>query len=111
MRWDTFKHEPADFYIHNYPEILDLKVAAPSGDYDVVGLTNWRSETTTRDLDLVEKLGLDPGTRYIVLDFWNRRLLGVAQNRLQVEVEPFDTRVLLIHRLLDRPQLLGTLPN
>ena len=108
MRWDTFKHTQADFYIHNYPEILDLKVDAPFGNYDVVGLTNWRSEKTTRDLDLVEKLGLDPDTRYIVLDFWNRRLAGIAQNRLQVEIEPYDTRVLLIHRLLDRPQLLGT---
>jgi hypothetical protein len=73
-----------------------------------VGLTNWRSEKTTRDLDLVEKLGLEAGTRYIVLDFWNQRLVGVAQNRLPVEIEPYDTRVLLIHRLLDRPQLLGT---
>jgi hypothetical protein len=27
---------------------------------------------------------------------------------LQVEIEPYDTRVLLIHRLLDRPQVLGT---
>ena len=108
MRWDTFKHTQADFYIHNYPEILDLKVDAASGNYDVVGLTNWRSERTNRDLDLVEKLGLDPGKRYIVLDFWNRRLVGVVQDRLRVEIEPYDTRVLLIHRLLDRPQLLGT---
>ena len=108
MRWDTFKHTQADFYIHNYPEILDLKVDAPSGNYDVVGLTNWRSEKTTRDLDLVEKLGLDADARYIALDFWNQRLVGVAQNRLQAEIEPYDTRVLLIHRLLDRPQVLGT---
>ena len=108
MRWDTFKHMQADYYIHNYPEILDLKVSAPSGNYDVVGLTNWRSENTTRDLDLVEKLGLDPGARYVVFDFWNQRLVGVAQDRLHVEIEPHDTRVLLIHRLLDRPQLLGT---
>ena len=107
MRWDTFKHTQADFYIHNYPEILDLKVDAPSGNYDVVGLTNWRSEKTTRELDLVEKLGLDSGARYIALDFWNQRLVGVAQNRLHVEIEPYDTRVLLIHRFLDRPQVLG----
>jgi hypothetical protein len=109
MRWDTFKHTQADFYIHNYPEILDLKVNAPSGNYDVVGLTNWRSEKAIRELDLVEKLGLDPGARYIVFDFWNQRLLGIAQGKLQVEIEPHDTRVLLIHRLLPgRPQLVGT---
>ena len=42
-KWDKFKHTTADDYIHNYPEILDLKVNAQSGVYDVVGLTNWRS--------------------------------------------------------------------
>jgi hypothetical protein len=108
MRWDTFKHTQADFYIHNYPEILDLKVNAASGNYDVAGLTNWRSEKATRELDLVEKLGLDPEARYIIFDFWNQRLVGTAQGHLQVDIEPYDTRVLLIHRLLDRPQLLGT---
>jgi len=108
MRWDTFKHTQADFYIHNYPEILDLKVASPAGDYDVVGLTNWRGDPTVRRLDLVEKLGLASGARYVVFDFWNQRLEGVAANNLDVRIESHDTRVLLIHRLLDWPQLLGT---
>ena len=40
--WDLFKHTTPEYYIHNYPEILDLKVNAKSGVYDVVGLTNWR---------------------------------------------------------------------
>jgi len=48
MRWDTFKQTQADYYIHNYPEILDLKVNAAAGVYDVVGLTNWRSAPATR---------------------------------------------------------------
>ena len=107
MRWDIFKHTEADFYIHNYPEILDLKVNEPAGNYDVVGLTNWRSEPAARDIDLAEKLGLEPGARYVVMDFWNQRLLETVQNRLHVEVEPHDTRVLLIRRLLDHPQLVG----
>ena len=38
----------ADYYIHNYPEILDLKVNAAAGVYDVVGLTNWRSAPANR---------------------------------------------------------------
>ena len=108
MRWDTFKKKEADYYIHNYPEILDLKVDAPAGQYDVAALTNWRSEKTARDLDLVDKLGLDPGARYVVFDFWNRQLVGVAQGHLTVAIEPHDSRVLLIHRERDRPQLLGT---
>ena len=43
MNYGKFKHTNPETYIHNYPEILDLKVNAKSGVYDVVGLTNWRS--------------------------------------------------------------------
>ena len=108
MHWDTFKHEQADFYIHNFPEILDLKVEGSAGTYDVAAFTNWRSEKATREIDLVAKLGLDAGARYIAMDFWNQKLVPVAQNHFLIEIEPGDTRVLLIHRLQDRPQLLGT---
>ena len=61
-QWDLFKHTTPDYYIHNYPEILDLKVNAKSGVYDVVGLTNWRSGTVTRELSFADKLGLNAET-------------------------------------------------
>jgi hypothetical protein len=107
MQWDVFKHTTPDTYIHNYPEILDLKVSARSGTYDVVGLTNWRSGTATRELVFADKLGLGRGSSYVVFDFWNQKLLGVFQDRIEVEVEPHDTRVLHVHPVLDRPQLVA----
>jgi hypothetical protein len=108
MKWDTFKHTTPDYYIHNYPEILDLKVNAKSGIYDVVGVTNWRSATVTRELSFPDKLGLNPGSSYVAFDFWNQKLYGVFKDRMKVEIEPHDTRVFLIHPLLNRPQLIGT---
>src|SRR5271157_5212757 len=108
MHWDKFKHTTPDDYIHNYPEILDLKVNAPSGAYDVVALTNWRSWTTTRELSFAEKLGLSAGAPYIAFDFWKQKLLGVFTNRVEVELEPHDTRVLMVYPFLNRPQLVGT---
>ncbi|MCX6877795.1 MAG: hypothetical protein NTW21_28885, partial [Verrucomicrobia bacterium] len=45
---------------------------------------------------------------HVAFDFWNQALLGVVSDRISVEVEGHDTRVLLVHRLLDRPQLIGT---
>ncbi|HVN80876.1 MAG TPA: hypothetical protein VMW38_17920, partial [Terriglobia bacterium] len=107
LQWDTFKHTTPDTYIHNYPEILDLKVNAKSGVYDVVGLVNWRSETVKKDLPFAEKLGLSAGSPYIAFDFWNQQLLGVFKDGMEVSIEPHDTRVLLIHPLLSRPQLVG----
>jgi hypothetical protein len=106
-QWDTFKHTTTDVYIHNYPEILDLKVNAKSGLYDVVGLTNWRSWMTTRELSFADKLGLDDATSYVVFDFWNQKLLGVFKHRMEIPIEPHDTRVLFIHPLLSHPQLMG----
>jgi Alpha galactosidase C-terminal beta sandwich domain len=106
MRWDLFKHTQSDYYIHNYPEILDLKVNAKSGVYDVVGCTNWRSERAARHIDFGDKLGLSAGS-YVVFDYWEQKPLGVFENGLDIEIEPHDTRVLLIHPLLGRPQLVA----
>ncbi len=103
----TFRKTRADSYIHNYPEILDLKVNEKSGKYDVVGFTNWRSEPTNRKISLRDKLGLDPNVRYVAFDFWNQKVVGVFSDEMAIDIEPHDTRVLLIHPLLPRPQLVG----
>ena len=105
--WDTFKHTRADDYVHHYPEILDLKVNAKSGSYDVVALPNWRSAPVTKSVSFGAKLGLDAGRDYIAFDFWNQKLLGVFRDQLALEVEGHDTRVVLVHPVLDRPQLIG----
>jgi hypothetical protein len=107
LEWTTFKYTTTDTYIHNYPEILDLKVNARSGIYDVVGLTNWRSETLSRRISFSDKLGLNTGVSYVVFDFWNQKLLGVYSDSLEIDIEPHDTRVLLVHELQERPQLIG----
>jgi len=108
ITWDKFKHTTPDTYIHNYQEILDLKVNARSGVYDVVGLTNWRSETVSKEISFSDKLGLNAGIPYVVFDFWNQKLLGVFRDRMDIDIESHDTRVLLVHALQDRPQLIGT---
>jgi hypothetical protein len=107
MQWDIFKRTTTDDYIHSYPEILDLKVNAQSGVYDVVGLTNWRSWKTSRELSFADRLGLDAAAPYVVFDFWNGKLLGVFTRGMEVPIEPHDTRVLFVHPLLNHPQLVG----
>jgi Melibiase len=108
MQWDRFRHVQPDDYIHHYPEVLDLKVSAASGTYDVVGVTNWRSESTTRRLSLSDSLGLEDGTPYVAFDFWGQKALGVFTEEIDLAVEPHDTRVVLLHPVLDHPQLMGT---
>ena len=43
----------------------------------------------------------------MVFDFWNQKLLGVYEDKINIDIEPHDTRVLLIHPLLGHPQLIG----
>jgi hypothetical protein len=105
--WDKFRHVQPDFYVHNYPQIIDLKINAAAGTYDVVALTNWRSAPEDFEIDLNEKLGLAASHGYVVFDFWNQTDLGVVDHALESRVEAHDTRVLFIHPLLDRPQLIG----
>jgi hypothetical protein len=107
VEWATFKHIRADDQIHNFPEILDLKINAVAGVYDVVGLVNWRQTKATKQISFSQKLGLDPSTPCVVFDYWNQRPLGIFKDRMEVEIEPHDTRVLHIHPLLERPQLIG----
>ena len=105
--WDTFRHERPDFYIHNYPEILDLKVNSIAGRYDLVGVTDWRSAPMVRQLDVAKKLHLNPAVKYVAFDFWNQRLAGVFEKTLDVRVEPHDTRVLAIYPDEGHPLLVG----
>ena len=105
--WQTFRLTQPDVYVHNYPELLDLKVSSIAGVYDVVALTNWRSTGVNREIDLGEKLGLDRQTEYVAFDFWNQEIIGVIGSRLSVHIDPHDTRVLSIHPLQGRPQLVG----
>ena len=107
MSWDKFMHTTADTYIHNYAEILDLKVNAISRVYDVVAFTNWRSEKAIRRISFADKLGLHAGTKYVVFDFWKQKLDGIYTDSITVEIESHDTRVLQVHPLQDHPQLIG----
>ncbi len=108
IEWNTFQSTQADYYIHNYPEILDLKVNNTLGAYDVVGITNWRSGTASKELAFAGDLGLPSGGSYIAFDFWNHQLLGSYQDHLSLDVGTHDTRVLLLHPAQDHPQVLGT---
>ena len=107
ITWDKFKFTTPDNYIHDYPEIIDLKVNAISGVYDVAALTNWRGEKISKSLSFSEKLGMAEGIPYVVFDFWEQKMLGVYMDKMELNIEPHDTRVLLIHSLQGHPQLIG----
>ena len=90
----------------HFPEVLDLKINASAGIYDVVAETNWGSGTIDRTL-FFNQIGLPSDLKYVVFDFWNQQPLGVFSNQLDLSIEPHDTRVLALHPLANHPQLIG----
>lgn len=108
ITFTQFRDMKADDFIHNYPEIIDLKIGVLGERYDVVALTNWRSNATSRLLPFAQKLGLQDDAKYVVFDFWHQQPLGIFTKQMKVEIGPYDTRVLQIYPLLDRPQVVGT---
>ena len=95
-------------YVHNFPRIIDLKINAASGKYDVVAATNWSNGSESREISFAGNMGLDPDESYLVFDFWNQEFMGMFKKSVELKIEPHDTRVLHIRPLLQRPQVLAT---
>ena len=95
-------------YRKYYPEIIDLKINAVSGVYDVIAVTNWESTNLKRNILLTEELYLDEDTSYLVFDNWNEQFVGVFKNEFQSEIPPHGTCVFTIRRQKTHPQFLAT---
>ena len=107
---------PLDLFEKETPELWDLKVATEWDRWEVVGLFNWgknwsqgkKIPAATRTLAVeFSRLGLEPSEKYLVFDFWGEKFLGVAQDRLSVEVGSETARVLAVRKLPDHPWFLS----
>ena len=87
ITWDKFKFTTPDAYIHDYPEIIDLKVNAKSGIYDIAAFTNWRSVPVSKEISFSDKLGINSGTPFVVFDVWNQKLQGVYTDEMGIDIE------------------------
>ncbi len=91
-----------------YPDTFDLKVNKASGIYDVIAVTNWENKPVVRSISFEGDLALDPRHSYLVFDYWKEQLIGQIEDGFQMEIPPHGTRVFLIRRRQERPQLLAT---
>lgn len=103
---NSFTPIPGLIRVPHFPEVLDLKVNAAAGTYDVAAETNWGETTAERTLSF-SQLGLPADQSYVVFDFWKQQPAGVVRNGVKLTIEPHDSRVLLIHPLQSHPQLIG----
>ncbi len=99
---------PLDLFENELPRLFALPIAAPWGEWLVVGAINWDDQTTTTEIAL-ETLGLDPAREYHVYNYWHRRYVGVVRERVTIKRhQPHETRVLLFKAVSEQVDVLAT---
>jgi len=97
---------PLDLFENEMPRLLALPIETDWGWWLVVGVINWGDHTTETVVDL-SQLVLDPDQSYHVYNYWRRRYLGIARNRLILPWhQPQCTALLLFKPVSDEPDLL-----
>ncbi|MCS7119614.1 MAG: hypothetical protein RMJ07_02685 [Nitrososphaerota archaeon] len=98
---------PVDLFENDLPQIYDLIVKKPFGEWHVVGLFNWScTQKKTIRLDL-GKIGL-ADRKVLVFDFWNRNFIGVQHGEIAFEIQPNDCKILSIHDFSESPTVIST---
>lgn len=76
-------------------------------DYTVTDIFNTTDNPETYTLRF-EDLGLPADREYLIYDFWNHTFLGKHRDTITLELRPYQSRVLSVRQVLNRPQLVAT---
>ncbi len=106
----VLKVHPTDFnkaICDGNTQIICQKVALPFEEYLVAGVMNLTENELVRDVSFKETLRLDDG-KYLVYDYFRDTYLGIIEDGIQLDLLPYETRVLSLRPLLNRPQITST---
>jgi alpha-galactosidase len=96
---------PFDASASTTTDLFALEVTRPWENWMVLA----RMDEKEKSLAFSE-LGLEPGTDYLVFEFWTKAFLGEFRDRFEAPaIDPsYRCQVLSFRKKLDHPQLLGT---
>jgi len=107
---------PLDLFEKETPEIWSLPVRTDFDSWNVLGFFNWGKNWSAKKEIPEQKrkisvnffeLGLDPAKKYLVFDFWNEIFVGIFQDEVALELEPWTSAVLAVRELKDHPVFLS----
>ncbi|MDP7638998.1 MAG: hypothetical protein QGG73_04690, partial [Candidatus Hydrogenedentes bacterium] len=98
---------PVDLFANSGPRIWSIPVESLIGNWQVVGLFNWRDDNAAPLVLDFAQLGLDPAAAYTVFDFWSGRYFGTAQTQARVKVPGKGVRLLGLKPYRGRPMFLS----
>jgi len=76
--------------------------------WDLMAAYNLYGEKKHYTVDPVRDLHKDDGLRYHAYDFWRDEYLGVMDGPMELELEPYETRVIVIRLIKPHPQFLAS---
>ncbi len=88
-------------------QLIVMNVARPFDSYTVIGLINLTGEARRRDVSLADSVRLEDG-KYLAYDYYADEFLGIFDDVLQLELLPYDSRVIALRALSDIPQLMSS---
>ena len=87
--------------------IVNLAIELPYEHYNVVGIFHMGDQFCRTEISMGEDVDLDKG-EYLVFDFINQKFLGCMSDRVKLELQPNESRILCIRQKRNRPQILST---
>jgi len=98
---------PLDLFERELPSLWHIHCKKDFDVWDVVGVFNFEDRAQERTVEF-SRLGLPAGTKAAALEFWEGKFLGQVQDRITLTLPPHTSRILIIRRLSDRPQVIAT---
>lgn len=87
--------------------LINLNVAKDYEEYTVSGVFNMKETPEKRAVKLDEDLHLADG-KYLVYDFFRDTFLGIKDKEIELDLVPYEVRVLAVRPYQGRPQVVST---
>ena len=98
---------PLDLFERELPSLWHMHCKNDAGQWDVVGLFNFDDKPQERTLKLAS-IGLATNDPVVAFEFWEEKMLGVHKSEITLKLAPRTARVLIIHRVPTRPEVIAT---
>lgn len=98
---------PLDLFERETPSLWHMHCSGAAGEWDAVGLFNFEDQPQERTVEL-SSLGVPAAAEVAVFEFWEEKFLGSHRDRVTLVMAPRTARILLIHRLPIRPEVIAT---
>jgi hypothetical protein len=104
---------PVDAFVADIPSVYDFEITPQWHQVTFYNPDNEHPKLVGIDISGPQvdgALGLDPGRKYYLFDFWNHRFIGkrAGDARIEQRLRPGEARMISVRECLDRPQVLST---